>query len=132
MVNRLLIFFVALLPLFSLTSCGDDDEEGADALFGQWGVTEGSYYMYYEFYDNGSGVFVAYTDEVNCKASFDWTADDEYIYLSNTQPVYGWSADDLESDGTLIVADGGKIRYSIDGDILWLTLDGEPNMLRRM
>lgn len=133
MINRLLIFFVAMLPLFTLTACGDDDEDGNNlSLVGSWVISEGSYYVMYTFEEDATGSVTIKTPEQDCKATFDWHTDVSYIYMSNARAVYGFTPEDFNEDGTVMISDGGKARYSLDDDTLWLGVDGDLLPFTRM
>lgn len=126
MLNRLLIFFVALLPLFNLTSCGDDDDYNTDmALWGIWAITEGDYFISYTFNEDGTGVRTDKVENRNCEATFDWTSDEDYIYMTNARPVYGFDPADLNEDGTVKISDGGRMRFRRIDDVLWLGVDDD-------
>lgn len=120
MVNKFLIFFVALLPLFTLSACGDDEETDTDVV-GLWEYAEGDYFVRFEFNDSGTGSVEEHSPESDTKATFDWAADDTFIYVTNPKAVYGFEPEDFNEDGTLM--GGGKARYRLEGNTLWMATD---------
>lgn len=123
MVNKLLIFFVALLPLFSMSSCGDDDDYDDAGIVGVWQYDEGEYFVRFEFNDSGTGSLTEKSYESDSKATFDWTADDTFIYVTNPKAVYGYDPEDFNEDGSLM--GGGKARYQLGDNTLWIATDFE-------
>ena len=124
MVNKLLIFFVAMLPLFTLSACGDDDDDDdAMGVVGTWRYDEGQYFVQFEFNASGTGSLTEKSYESDSKATFDWTAHATFIYVTNPKAVYGYDPEDFNEDGSLM--GGGKAPYRLEGNTLWLATDFE-------
>lgn len=132
MAKKFLYLLVAMLPLFIVSACSDDDDKDANGLVGSWELREGDYFVMYTFNDGGKGNVVIYTDKQDCKASYDWSADDKFIYISNPRAEYGFSPEDFNEDGSLMMDGEGKFSYRLDGNTLWLTQDGDEMPFKRI